>query len=84
MWRTGTALEASDEQERTADPCQRILPFANDAEGRFGAVPLSKILIARLDAGRDLPAIARAAAPAGVLGIDQATLYRKRKKIGLE
>lgn len=46
------------------------MPFFEDVKCRFRAVLGGKIPIARLDAGADLAAIARAAAPAGILGIE--------------
>ena len=48
---------------------QRLLAFAQDAQCQLLAVPFGQLVKAGLDAGGDLAAIARAAAPAGFLGV---------------
>jgi hypothetical protein len=79
LGRVMRGMEATDDAEiavdllardELRDPFQRVLPFLDDAEGGLRAVPFGEILVAWLDAGRDLPAIARAAAEAGVLRVE--------------
>src|SRR5690606_7389657 len=52
------------------DPGEGIVTLLQDRIGRLGAVPTRQLRVTRLDRGADLPAVARAAAPAGVLGIE--------------
>ena len=55
--------------DELARPRQRILPVLDDLKRLLRAMSACQFLVARLDAGGDLPAVARAAAPAGVFGI---------------
>ena len=52
------------------DPGERALAFLQDVERALRAVALGQDVEAGLDAGGDLAAVARAAAPAGVLGVE--------------
>ena len=51
------------------DPGKRIVSLFDDIEGRLGAVLTRQCVLVRFDAGADLATIARTAAPASVLGV---------------
>ena len=55
--------------DELTQPGQRTLAFAHDVARTRLAMPPHQFGKCGLDAGRDLPAVARAATPAGVLGI---------------
>jgi len=62
------AVDALGRDERP-DPLERVVALAQDAQRRLAPVPGRQDFIVRLDAGADLAAVAGAAAPAGVLGV---------------
>ena len=56
--------------DEALDEGQRVVPLLHNAERAIAAVLRRKVLEAWLDAGRDLPAVARAAAEAGRVRVD--------------
>ena len=56
--------------DEVGHPGERVVPFLQDARRAFGAVTPRKRVEAGLDAGRDLTAVARAAAEARFLGVE--------------
>src|SRR5690606_6365074 len=56
--------------DELAEPGQRVLALLQDVEGPLGAVSAGQPIVARLDAGRDLATVARAAPPAGILRVE--------------
>ena len=79
LGRVMRGMEAADHAEiavdllggdEISDPGQRVLALPADAKRGFRAVSSRELVIARLDARRDLPAIARAASEAGVFCVD--------------
>ncbi len=57
-------------RDEFSQPRQRIVPFSHNAQCPLQAVALAQLFEVGLDAGADLTAIARAATPPGILGIE--------------